>query len=210
MMKLLLTLGLAALATAQIPIPRREVGFVYNSGSASAPIHLDFYIDQMCPDSKMAWPTILKVADSYGPSVLQLNTHLFPLPYHRNSFYASKGTHIVNQQSKGANTYVWIKTVYDNIDSLSNLVTFNMSDSQIVDKYANIASGLGVPADTFKSLIQDETIEMDTRTEWKYCCTRGVAATPTFMLNDILVAADPTWTVDQWKQVIDPLLAKRP
>ncbi|XP_071093181.1 uncharacterized protein [Haliotis cracherodii] len=205
-MKLLLALGLAALATAQIPIPKREVGFVYNSGSPMAPVHLDFYIDQICPDSKQAWPTILKLADTYGPSVLQLTTHLFPLPYHRNSFYASKGSHIVNQQTKGANTYLWIQTVYSNIDSLTNAVTFNLSDSHIIDKYAVIASVVGVPVATFKSLILDDTIEMDTRVEWKYCCTRGVAATPTFMLNDILVAADPSWTVAQWKQVIDPLL----
>lgn len=74
----------------QIPIPRREVGFVYGSAKRDAPIHLDFYIDLICPDSQLAFPTMLKIADFYGPEVLVLNTHLFPLPYHRNGFYAAK------------------------------------------------------------------------------------------------------------------------
>ena len=74
----------------QIPIPKREVGFVYGSGQASASVHLDFYIDLICPDSKVSLPTMLKVADFYGPDSLQLTTHLFPLPYHRVGFYAAK------------------------------------------------------------------------------------------------------------------------
>ena len=34
----------------------------------------------------------------------------------------------------------------------------------------------------------------------------GVAGTPMFMVNDVLVSADPSWTVDDWRKVIDPLL----
>ena len=38
----------------------------------------------------------------------------------------------------------------------------------------------------------------------------GVAGTPTFMVNDVVVSADPSWTVDDWKKVIDPLLGYTP
>ena len=31
-----------ALVSGQVPIPRREVGFVYGSGPANASVHLDF------------------------------------------------------------------------------------------------------------------------------------------------------------------------
>ena len=79
-----------AVVDGQIPIPKREVGFVYGAGQANASVHLDFYIDLICPDSQAALPTVLKLADVYGPDTLQLTTHLFPLPYHRNGFYAAK------------------------------------------------------------------------------------------------------------------------
>jgi hypothetical protein len=36
--------------------------------------------------------------------------------------------------------------------------------------------------------------------------TGTVSGTPTFMLNDVRVDADPSWTLAQWKQVIDQLL----
>jgi protein-disulfide isomerase len=36
--------------------------------------------------------------------------------------------------------------------------------------------------------------------------TGGVTGTPTFMLNDVSVAADASWSVDDWSKVIDPLL----
>lgn len=29
------------------------------------------------------------------------------------------------------------------------------------------------------------------------------------MVNDVVVGADPSWTVDDWKKVIDPLLKSR-
>ena len=34
----------------------------------------------------------------------------------------------------------------------------------------------------------------------------GIASTPTFLLNDITVEADPSWTLSDWQQVIDPLI----
>ena len=37
----------------------------------------------------------------------------------------------------------------------------------------------------------------------------GVAATPTFMVNDVFVSATPSWTLDDWKKLIDPLLANK-
>ena len=39
-----------------------------------------------------------------------------------------------------------------------------------------------------------------------YLPTGSVASTPTFFLNDVPLAADPTWTLTEWKEVIDPLL----
>ena len=34
----------------------------------------------------------------------------------------------------------------------------------------------------------------------------GISGTPTYLINDVIVDADPTWTVADWQKVIDPLL----
>lgn len=195
----------------QIPIPRRKVGFVFGWGQANASVHLDFYIDLVCPDSKAAFPTMLKVADYYGPEKLQLTTHLFPLPYHRNGFYAAKGAHVVNMVSNGNSTYDWFEYLYGNIETLTNAATHDMSDLEVVTLLGKLAADIGVPSSVFTQLIDNAKVEEDTRIEWKYCCTRGVAGTPTFMVNDVNVFnADPTWTLEDWRTIIDPLLAPSP
>lgn len=35
----------------------------------------------------------------------------------------------------------------------------------------------------------------------------GAVGTPTFLINGVAVSADASWSVDDWKSVVDPLLA---
>ena len=39
-----------------------------------------------------------------------------------------------------------------------------------------------------------------------HCVLGSVSGTPTYFLNDVPIAAESTWTLSDWKQVIDPLL----
>ena len=87
---LLLGTALMAVVKGQIPFPKRPLGFIYNEGEQSAPIHLTAFVDLTCPDSKQAWPTVKKVADIYGPQTIQFTVQLFPLPYHTNAFVAAQ------------------------------------------------------------------------------------------------------------------------
>ena len=87
---LVVSAALLAVVESQIPLPRRPLGFVYKGGDPSAPIHLTAFVDVTCPDSKQAWPTVKKIADMYGPKVIQFTVQLFPLPYHTNAFMAAQ------------------------------------------------------------------------------------------------------------------------
>ena len=87
---LLLSAALISAVRSQIPLPKHPLGFVYHGGESSAPIHLTAFVDLTCPDSKQAWPTVKKVADMYGPKVVQFTLQLFPLPYHTNAFIAAQ------------------------------------------------------------------------------------------------------------------------
>ena len=87
---LLLSAALISAVRSQIPLPKHPLGFVYQGGESSAPIHLTAFVDLTCPDSKQAWPTVKKIADMYGPKVVQCTLQLFPLPYHTNAFIAAQ------------------------------------------------------------------------------------------------------------------------
>ena len=68
-------------------VPSRPLGFIYGAKSSNvALVEFDVYMGPFCPDSKAAFQTVVKLADHYGPDKLRFRMHLFPLPYHRNSF----------------------------------------------------------------------------------------------------------------------------
>ncbi|XP_076108441.1 uncharacterized protein LOC143076506 [Mytilus galloprovincialis] len=198
-------LCLLPIAFAQVPIPHRPLGFVYKWGNASAPVDLDVYLDNLCPDSAETFPTIQKVADYYGPKQLRLRIHLFPLPYHHNSFLIAMGTRAVDQLTKTNMTYTWVQQIYNNIVKFSDVT---LTQAQVVTKMTELAKSMGMLETEFMKLATDEMVNEDCRVAWKYACSRGVTGTPTFMINDVVVAADPAWQVSEWNKVVDPLLKK--
>lgn len=87
MIRTLIASVLPILVHLTTPVPRKPPGFVYKYGNVSdVPVHLDVYVGPLCPDSARAFPTMLQVADHFGPNKLRLRMHMFPLPYHRNAF----------------------------------------------------------------------------------------------------------------------------
>lgn len=71
-----------------VPIPSRYDGF--QLGDDSAPLLVEAYYDMMCPDSRASWPVVQKVLNHYGNSTVKFIMHVFPLPYHHNSFLAGR------------------------------------------------------------------------------------------------------------------------
>lgn len=192
---------------AQIPIPHRPLGFVYGSGSSDAPIQFDVYMGPLCQDSKTALPTLIEVAEFYGPSTLRLRIQLFPLPFHRNSYIVAQGIHVVDGLSKQKETFNFIRFIYDNLYTFSD---DTLRQQEVISLMGGIVYKFNITKDSFEQMIMNLSVDQICRTEFKHGCTRGVAETPTFMINDVKVnSALPSWTVSDWKEIIDQLLDKR-
>ena len=46
---------------------------------------------------------------------------------------------------------------------------------------------------------------------WSFCfdifvILGGISGTPMFTVNDVIVSADASWGLEEWRKVIDPLL----
>ncbi|PVD31549.1 hypothetical protein C0Q70_06962 [Pomacea canaliculata] len=164
------------LAGGQVPIPPRHAGFVYRCGHNNAPIHFDLYIDLTCSDSLVAFPTVRKVADHYGPDKLRLTTFLFALPYHRNAYATTKvtGAHAVDIITRGNLTYTWFATVFNNIASLTDSATRNLTDIDVLNRLVSLASAIGVPDVQFRQQIVSNLVSSLARNGWKYACTHPV------------------------------------
>lgn len=53
----------------------------------------------------------------------------------------------------------------------------------------------------------DATVTMDARYAWKYAASRGTTGTPQFLVNGVHVPDAPEYTMAEWQQFIDTLLA---
>lgn len=210
--KLLVTLVtvLVTVCSSQMIIPKRPLGYVYAAGSNNAAIHLDVHMGPLCPDSRDALPTVKQVADYYGTTTLKLTLHMFPLPYHHQAFLTAKGAQIVRKLGGGdATAYKWFEYIYANLDMLSNDATANKTTNSVIAQLSSAARTMGIDSEKFMEEMKDEDLETATRAAWKYSCSRAISSTPTFLLNDVIVEADPAWSLSDWKVVIDRLLVNQ-
>ncbi|KAJ8044075.1 hypothetical protein HOLleu_11439 [Holothuria leucospilota] len=186
------------------PIPRgtQGQGFPYSRSACDAKVEIDVFLDLTCPDSKAAFPVLKQVADHFGDQVA-LQSYMFPLPYHRASYLACRGTFAVDGFNNNL-TYQWMKTVFDNQGTLYNSRTANIGDDQVSAILGGLAAQVGMKSDDFikKSALNDNS----QRIQWKYGCSRGVSGTPTALVNGVDVNMSAAWTLDNWIKIIQPLL----
>ncbi|CAL1528759.1 unnamed protein product [Lymnaea stagnalis] len=167
--------------SAQVATPPRPIGFVYNGGKSTAKVHVDIYIDLVCPDSRDAWPGVKAAALHYGPDQLRLTVLLFPLPYHQNAFYASRAAYVIHKLSNGTKTFDWIERILSQqLDALRDVNFHNKSDADLLELFASLVTDMGFETDRFKELTDRRSpndYERLTRVMWKYACTREFLTT---------------------------------
>ncbi|XP_013394009.1 uncharacterized protein LOC106161560 [Lingula anatina] len=203
--ELVVLFSVVSLGASQVPVPKLPPGHTYGNGSSSAPIQLDFFIDLQCSDTKEAFPTLLQVADYYGGKRLRLLFHFFPLPYHRNSYVLAQGAELIAAKNNEAVALAYMNAVFRVQDRFLNKPTENKSAIAIISDVAAVARTVGVNPSQFINELAN--YDSPLRTQWKYGCTRGVAQTPDFFINGIqIVQATPSWSLKDWKKIIDPLL----
>ncbi|OQR83001.1 hypothetical protein ACHHYP_15253 [Achlya hypogyna] len=208
----LVTMAAAAtMGVAQVPIPASPPGFTYASGSAEAHIQLDMFIDLLCPDSKAAYPALQQVVANLSSTDFRLRFHQFPLPYHHNAYSFAQASRTITHALGEDKFTRWMETVYAHQDAFWNKQTETLGQKQVTDQIGQLAKK------TFPELTDAQWAEgmtghggtqmdVDTRTEWKYACTRGISGTPMYLLNEVPFDADASWTYDDWMKALKPLL----
>lgn len=168
---------------------------------------LETFFDLTCPDCKAAWPNVKQVADYYGPEKLTVRVHTLPLPYHRQAFPAAQAATAIGAQ-KESDFFVWLEAVFNVQDKFYNANSMNMSANDVNSAYALLASKT-LAIDVAKVndwLSLTSSYNEDARVSWKYAAFRGITGTPGFLVNGVAVNADPSWTLAEWRQVLDPLI----
>ncbi|CAK4078015.1 unnamed protein product [Aphanomyces euteiches] len=203
---LVLCMSLAVLGD----IPTTTPGFTFKEGRKDAPVHLEVFIDLLCPYSKAAYPALKKLGNAFHGKDFRLTFQVLPLPFHRNAFIAAQSA-VTLVHAAGADAFVpWLETIYINQDKLSNAATKDVTPTQLIKQLASWATTAfpTVSLVEFTKHMQPGS-EMDEKTRqlFRYSLAHGISGTPMFYLNGVhFNDADSGWSFDDWFKVIDPLV----
>ncbi|ELR12897.1 uncharacterized protein ACA1_095270 [Acanthamoeba castellanii str. Neff] len=192
---------------AQPPIPLASS--VFALGDADAAIKLEAFVDLQCPDSKAVWPILLQLAKHYGPHKLQLVATLFPLPYHHNAFFAAQARPPFPELARN-NTVFWdyAQYLYDQQDNWGDEATQGIAPLQVITQMSRYAQACCKvdPAAFVKAMGWVSAQNLLARVTWKRAASLGIYGTPQFMINGVSSSADESWTMADWRKLLDPLL----
>lgn len=85
--------------------------------------------------------------------------------------------------------------------------SFNAIQAQLGK--AIVGAGL-VSQSAYDAGMADDNINEEVRVSWKFACSKAVLGTPTFFVNGVQVNGDPSWTLADWRTMLDPLLQPQP
>eukprot|EP00123_Amoebidium_parasiticum_P020234 comp45626_c0_seq1/m.47553 comp45626_c0_seq1/g.47553 ORF comp45626_c0_seq1/g.47553 comp45626_c0_seq1/m.47553 type:complete len:365 (-) comp45626_c0_seq1:116-1210(-) len=186
-----------------VPIPPRPDGFRYN-GTALSPIQLEVFLDPCCPYSRGGWNNIKDVAMHYRDRVSIL-VHVFPLPYHHNSFTICQvGTALGKANHKAF--FIWLEQVFQYQEEVTNAKTENLTPEEIATLMVGFGEEAGFTEQLIRTALADPAADHATRISWKYACTRNISGTPMFLVNGVMISGCATWDLKRWKQLLDPLI----
>ncbi|XP_070572856.1 uncharacterized protein [Ptychodera flava] len=189
----------------QIPLPRRPLGYVYDNGASTAPVQIDLFVCLLCPDNNSSLSTALEVADHYGPRLVRLTLHGYPVPYLKGSFLAAQATRAVNELDR-SKTVQYMQEVLNNQDQIKGSGE-NVSDAEITEILIGQATKLGISRGDFLGKFEDSATNQLCRYELQMANSRGIYAAPWFFVNGITVIDfKPIWTIHDWTAILDPLL----
>ena len=188
-------------------------------GPMDAPVTLTAWLDYACPFSAKLFKTVTtQVIPHYGEKVRFVFYHQ-PQPWHpQSTMLHEAGVGVYNLGGVDA-FWKFSAALFDTATDFYDANTYDKSRSQIYEELAALAqSAAGVPkADLLAKLRRIEKEgELNTGNE----CTQnlkffvklgrqtGIHVSPTTTLNGMVCDTSSGWSLDQWKEFLDPHVGK--
>jgi protein-disulfide isomerase len=189
-----------------IPIPKRPSGYV--KGIASALLQIEAFVDIQCPYSKKAWPTLLAVADHYGPEKVQLRVQLLSMANHRQSWDVTKAIFAV----AGADSDLFFPLatfLYERQEQFFNGVFKQRTELDLYDLIVRLLTEYGYQTDPteFIKRLESDDVYAAAKIPSRIAFSRGVWSTPTFFINGAeATQLSSSSSLEAWNNILDPLL----
>lgn len=202
MIVIALLLGLAT-AAQLTPIPTAgQTGFVL--GTDNSTYTMDVYYDHLCSDSAQAFPGLWQYWLS-NKSWLQLNIHIFPLPYHHFAFEVAEAGHYI--QVTYPDQFIHFLAYFFEHQSTYLSDALAWSYNTTLYRLANDTQvATGVPSSEVFTALLDSSNNWSTRVGWKLSASKGVSGTPQYLVDGVIAPdASNQVSAGNWKNYFNDL-----
>ncbi|KAK9824066.1 hypothetical protein WJX72_007503 [[Myrmecia] bisecta] len=201
------------------PLPNRPLG--HTLGSRGASVNLAAYLDYVCPYSAKAYVTLRKVVvPHYADKGFSFTFYHQVQPWHPQSTLTHEAGLAVAKL--GGNDAFWhfSDVLMDRQEEFFDVNIINKTRPQIAAELAALAQGAaGVPKQDVEHLLSLANIEgaknpasnIADELKWEIKAARllGIHVSPTTTLNGLLVETSSSWGLEQWRDLLDPLLTSK-
>lgn len=189
-----------------IPLSKSPSGRFF--GNRAANVQVDIFLDVQCPYSAKSWPVIKELMDHYGSDKIGLSIHLMTLSNHRQSWDATLAlTGLAGDDD--AQYYAFLGFLYSQQERFFNGAFADKSHNDLHALLGTLGEEFnGTPPAKMAELLADNGVYYAAKEPGRYAALRGVWSTPTIFINDSeQFGLGSSSTLDDWRAVVDPLLA---
>ena len=218
--------NIARKALFQSRTPVVPLGLTYgksNTSFAADAVVLECFIDFCCPFSKKIWDRLtLDVHKFYaagsGKSPVKIVFHQIPQPWHPQSTLLHEVA-LASWIAGGDDKYELMhQSLFDVRDKFCDLDVYEMSRSQIYNSLClATASQVGIEAKSLMELLTLDTSNGQRNSgnactaslKWyvKQHRQRGIHVSPTCAVNGVEVNTSSSWSLEEWRKLLDPIVA---
>lgn len=194
---------LAFLLSLCFSVPKRYPGIKWNRPNAV--IHIEVYVDPLCPDCLAIWGNLQTVLEKY-PTQVNLTLQPFNLPYHTWSYYVVRGCYALYNYDNELGRKFMDALFKGEQNQFSNSAMINIPESQVPAKILNyICNKYSIEYDDLFAEWNGKA-RSDASTGFGFAGSHGVDGTPTVFINGVMTDIDPDTSIATWTSVIDGLL----
>ena len=198
-MKILVGVCLLSIAASIQLVPLTVPKDGYTIGPAVSNYTIDVFYDHLCIDSKNSYPGLMSYWKN-NSDWLQINFHIFPLPYHTYSFEVSIAGRYIQKYYPQRFLDFMAYMFNHQKEFLDTAMQWTWSTVQThVAQYAAQATGVSY-SEIFDAL-EDPEINMDVRKSWKYSTSKLNTGTPRFFFNGVWAHEATSYTrMENWQE----------
>eukprot|EP00238_Polyblepharides_amylifera_P007114 CAMPEP_0196580712 /NCGR_PEP_ID=MMETSP1081-20130531/30207_1 /TAXON_ID=36882 /ORGANISM="Pyramimonas amylifera, Strain CCMP720" /LENGTH=204 /DNA_ID=CAMNT_0041900667 /DNA_START=260 /DNA_END=874 /DNA_ORIENTATION=+ len=201
------------------PVPSSPSSIGHHIGGKDAKAHLTVYLDYCCPYSAIFYKTFFEqVVPHYGPKLLTTFYHQVQ-PWHAQSIFMHEAALAATMIGGDEAFWKFSAALMDQQAEYFDVKVDNLTRLQVCEKLADLAATVGVDKAKMLDLLKlspklvaegaknpGNAVTQQLKFEIRASRQMSIHVSPTTTLNGILYESSSSYTLDKWKEILDPVV----